>query len=788
MDEARRKQFRHAGVRTFADHPIDMITDGSMHAAEVRHPETHEVIHTTDAHKSPVAAHKAAKDWVQTSSPQAHRAPMFKSETSDKSDKSERLKREGYTFHHSKSVEGGDHLHHIRVKDKSGTQVGRFSFHHFPEDGDMNVQEAEVHKDHRRKGIATHAYVLAEKKAGAKLFPQDHSGNQSHAATRLWAQKNRPFGKAEKQEEEPMSKSEGKFKKIGEIHHWEHAGARAADMYQHAETGKYHHEGAAGDGPSEEGHDTPEHAMRAFKRHAAVFNQRESDMNTHDARKHAEGFHFVHDKAQLKKNEDCDATLSKGESRSTTYRGHTIESTGTHRYEGEGFNTKKVATPWAAEHRVSHEDDKGVLHLHPTSFSSREDAKRYIDRLHSKKESAMKKTEESVAKTEAQARRSGFSKAGKIVDVGDRVIHHQTGRTGTVTHRAQSRVTVHYDNNQKQSHDTSELYHFDGGGLKKSEGGLKKSEGGDHVYHVGDKMDSRIHHREGKWTTSYADQGGKRRHSPKDNLEHAVAHIENVHGAKIDTSDPKFKSFESSTGGRKKQTVEDLQNEVARRRRSPGGRLSKGEDDGWKSEGGSWTHPEHGVIHRSNRPDGKKYDSQHWSHAAKRLGAWKANTLGRHNSLDEAKAHLEGISSKLSSKDLKKAEHPAFAANKGKIQEINARKTSVKAVADSNGHRVEYLRKDEYKELPKVHGIEHKGGGEYHYKDSKGATHTILHTMAGKGSHHFHVTPGGKHSTVKSADVEAKGLYHVKQALDNGHLQGWGPEHSPGVKVHHHEE
>jgi hypothetical protein len=75
---------------------------------------------------------------------------------------------------------------------------------------------------------------------------------------------------------------------------------------------------------------------------------------------------------------------------------------------------------------------------------------------------------------------------------------------------------------------------------------LEKSDE-EHVYHVKDKLDSRIHHKGGKWSTSYKDHTGKRRHKDRDNLEHAVAVIENTHGAKIDQDHADFKSFHEKT-------------------------------------------------------------------------------------------------------------------------------------------------------------------------------------------------------------------------------------------------
>lgn len=71
----------------------------------------------------------------------------------------------------------------ITVYDKNRTKVGSFSFHNWLEKNKLEPWSANVDKNHRRKGIATEAYKLAEKVFGKKLEP---STMQSKDAKALW--------------------------------------------------------------------------------------------------------------------------------------------------------------------------------------------------------------------------------------------------------------------------------------------------------------------------------------------------------------------------------------------------------------------------------------------------------------------------------------------------------------------------------------------------------------------------------------------------------------------------
>jgi len=94
------------------------------------------------------------------------------------------------------------------------------------------------------------------------------------------------------------------FKKIGEIHHKNQPQDGAVgDMFINTKTGKYHHEGSAGDGPDSEGHDNPDSALKAHKKQSVPFLQREADMSSKDAHAHVDGFHLIHDKDQMNKAE-----------------------------------------------------------------------------------------------------------------------------------------------------------------------------------------------------------------------------------------------------------------------------------------------------------------------------------------------------------------------------------------------------------------------------------------------------------------------------------------------------
>lgn len=111
---------------------------------------------------------------------------------------------EGYTLHHQEI--NRDHLSPgglgsmrtlITAKDKNGQYAGHLDIDsHQQKDGSLNhlpsiVRVADAHK---RKGIASAMYKLAEEKLGGKIMP---SSFQSKNAEDLWSQPNRNFGKSE---------------------------------------------------------------------------------------------------------------------------------------------------------------------------------------------------------------------------------------------------------------------------------------------------------------------------------------------------------------------------------------------------------------------------------------------------------------------------------------------------------------------------------------------------------------------------------------------------------------
>jgi 8-oxo-dGTP pyrophosphatase MutT (NUDIX family)/ribosomal protein S18 acetylase RimI-like enzyme len=95
----------------------------------------------------------------------------------------------------------------IRAYDPAGNRVGFASFDHeaanpyrdqHPESY-IYPREVGVSKNHRRKGIATAMYQMAEKVSGKRLRPEDLRGGQQTAAARyLWSQRRRPFGRGYK--------------------------------------------------------------------------------------------------------------------------------------------------------------------------------------------------------------------------------------------------------------------------------------------------------------------------------------------------------------------------------------------------------------------------------------------------------------------------------------------------------------------------------------------------------------------------------------------------------------
>jgi GNAT superfamily N-acetyltransferase len=104
-------------------------------------------------------------------------------------------KKLGVTFHHETRPETGSLI--ITPTDREGFRVGHFAFGPAREfDTHIVPLDSRVyHEEHRRKGIASHAYQLAEHLTGKKLKP---SLEQSGHAKKLWAQPGRPFGKSER--------------------------------------------------------------------------------------------------------------------------------------------------------------------------------------------------------------------------------------------------------------------------------------------------------------------------------------------------------------------------------------------------------------------------------------------------------------------------------------------------------------------------------------------------------------------------------------------------------------
>lgn len=72
----------------------------------------------------------------------------------------------------------------------NGKEVGYMRYHNNKDH--LVVQDIEISKEHRRKGLGTKMYVSTEKKHGKKFKPNKLQSKQGKA---FWNQKNRPFGK-----------------------------------------------------------------------------------------------------------------------------------------------------------------------------------------------------------------------------------------------------------------------------------------------------------------------------------------------------------------------------------------------------------------------------------------------------------------------------------------------------------------------------------------------------------------------------------------------------------------
>jgi len=246
------------------------------------------------------------------------------------------------SFRHPKD----DYHHTVWQHKEKGT------YHHEDEHGGY-PDDSTAHKspDHALKHFKKfHAEFNHRENGGKKA---DH---EKFASGYKFHPEDSKMHKSEEEAIESLEKGEKGDRHHSSFHHGKIGHSKFTDIY--VKDGKYSHKTYESDGSgpvhSGEGFDSPFHA----KQHAKS--------------------------EPMKKGE---------EPRSQEYKGHTIERTGDHQYQGSGFDTKKVATPHRTEYSVMHTDGKGTLHLHPTTFSSAEHAKAHIDKKVSMKKSDMHKAE-----------------------------------------------------------------------------------------------------------------------------------------------------------------------------------------------------------------------------------------------------------------------------------------------------------------------------------------------------------------------------------------------------------
>lgn len=131
-------------------------------------------------------------DWAMASGPAGIKKSVMKTigdlEKGLKGD----WQKEGYTLQHEEGKFGNKRTHKI-IAYKDGKKVGSANFVHGYDDKTINPSYVNVDKDHRRKGLATAMYNLAEEKSNRKVLeiPLLQSGD----AKKLWSQPDRPFGK-----------------------------------------------------------------------------------------------------------------------------------------------------------------------------------------------------------------------------------------------------------------------------------------------------------------------------------------------------------------------------------------------------------------------------------------------------------------------------------------------------------------------------------------------------------------------------------------------------------------
>jgi GNAT superfamily N-acetyltransferase len=112
--------------------------------------------------------------------------------------------REGYTLHHTGFTDDKDRT--VAAHAPDGSRVGEALIDWHPDGNHIFASFVRVDKDHRRKGLATAMYRLAEGLTGAKMIPSSEIpreqkegvvGSLSAQGKALWSQPNRPFGKSE---------------------------------------------------------------------------------------------------------------------------------------------------------------------------------------------------------------------------------------------------------------------------------------------------------------------------------------------------------------------------------------------------------------------------------------------------------------------------------------------------------------------------------------------------------------------------------------------------------------
>lgn len=117
--------------------------------------------------------------------------------------------KEGYKITHEADSDG---YHNLTAFDKNGNKIGESTFRPDYEDPEyLKVLNVDVHPDHRRKGVASAMYSMAEQKAGKFIYPTARDASvRSPDGQALWGQSDRSFGPrgVEYKRQKGVSKSE----------------------------------------------------------------------------------------------------------------------------------------------------------------------------------------------------------------------------------------------------------------------------------------------------------------------------------------------------------------------------------------------------------------------------------------------------------------------------------------------------------------------------------------------------------------------------------------------------